>query len=49
MAALKKKFKKLIKSLYRLQKYFIDMELCKKVSNNFTYISKLIITETNDY
>ena len=49
-AALKKKFKKLIKSFNKLQKYFIGMELCKKVSNKFhIYFKTIIITETNDY
>ena len=49
-AALKKKLKKLIKSFNKLQKYFIGMELCKKVSNKFQiYFKTIIITETNDY
>ena len=48
-AALKKKFKKLIKSFNKLQKYFIGMELCKKVSNKFHIYFNIIITETNDY
>ena len=49
-AALKKKLKKLIKSFNKLQKYFIGMELCKKVSNKFhIYFKTIIITETNDY